>query len=428
MSDDRYIHSTEGQELQQDDINQVARTAALTEDYVYRELLRLFPNGDGRTPDRGVLPWEGTRPGGLYGERNPLVKTADPTTKTVTVAPFRFLLGSRQGAITDNDEARDAMEDNRSTLALGSTALQQDVSLGADTTANDRWTLVYAAITVDTSAPTVTRFVKDPATQVITATSVSVNRLCPVTLSIVLGAEGASPSRPAVPADAGTTYNVPLAYVYCPHPFTGSSVVDPDHIHIAAPCLPLSPGVGAVNCGPASGMWDPAGPVVANHTWDGSARPEPYLPSSMAGGVDRVVQLKWEGADRTIPLAGTATLDDSLDWRDRFFQVLVVAEDAGTFELASSRAGGTSVVPGVAQRTLGTDMAIQAGQSFEADGGAGIGQVLTLAPADLSIMGAGSTVLFFVDLTTGELKCTVGASDPDIKLWAWIRATGGFHE
>jgi hypothetical protein len=428
MSDDRYIHTIEGQELQEADINQVAKTAALAEDYVLRELTRLFPNGDARTPDRGVLTWEGTRPGGTYGERNPLVKTADPTTKTVTVAPFRLCLGSRQGAFTDTDGARDAMEDNRSGLALGATAVEQDVSLGADTSANDRWTLVYASITVDSSTPTVTRFVKNPSTGVITATAVSVNRDCPVTLGTVLGAEAASPTRPAVPADAGSQYNVPLAYVYCPHPFTGSSVVDPDQIQTVAPCLSVSPGVGAVSCLPASGMWETTGPVVSNHTWDGTSRPEPYLPSSMTGAVERLVQLKWEGSDRSIPLGTTLTIDDSIDWRDRFFHTLIIAADATTTEFASSRPGALPVIPAFALRTLGTNMAIQAGQTFEDDGSGTAGVVCKVTPTELSVMGVGSAVTFLVPLSNGKLQCKVDAADPDVKLFAWIRASGGFHE
>jgi hypothetical protein len=428
MADDRYIHTTDGQELQQADINQVATTAALSEDHVYRELLRLFPNGDGRSPDRGVLPWEGTRPGGTYGARNPLVKTANPTTKTVTVAPFRLLLGSRQAAFTDKDGARDAMEDNRSGLALGATTVEQDVSLGADTSANDRWTLVYAAINVDLSAPNVNRFVKDPATGVVSSVAISVNRDCPVTLATVLGAEGATPTRPSLPADAGTQYNVPLAYVYCAHPFTSSSVVDPNDIQTVAPCLAASPGVGAVSCEPASGMWESSGPVATNHTWDGTARPEPYLPSSMTGAVERIIQLKWESTDRTIPLSGFATLDDSIDWRDRLFQSIIVVGDATTRDFASARLGGTAVVPSNLQKTLGTNMSIQMGQSFVADGGAPVARVAYLSPTELSDMGSGSVVQIYVDTTTGYLRGTVNASDPDVKLFMWLRATGGFHE
>jgi hypothetical protein len=429
MARNLYKHTTEGQEYQQADANQVAKQAALSEDYALRELVRLYPNGDGRTPDRGILPWTGTRPGGTVADGEPTVRTADPAFKAVFVAPFRFLLGSTQATMADIYETIDAMDDGRSAnfVDAGSDAPELEVSVGTDTTANDRWTLVYATLYTDVAEPNVTRFVKDPVTGVATATPLSVNNRTKVEIGIVEGAEGASPTRPALPADGAGQYRIALAYVYCPHPFTGASVVDPDHIHDVAPVLPLAASGGVSQILPASAMWDPAGIVVANHTWDGTERPEPYLPATMTGGAERLIQLQWEGATRTIPLASIRTLDDSIDWRDRIFQTVIIAADSAASEFASARLGSAPFVPGADLRTLGTNMAIQAGQSFMDDNGIQR-TVCEVTPTELSVMGAGSVVRIWVHNTLGILRGSVGGSDPAVKLFAWVRASGAFHQ
>ena len=135
----RFQISQNGQELQKDDVNLVAHEAALADDRVLAELLRLAPF-DGQRVAKAILPF------GHAGAAGPTVAPNGPT-GSVLISPFRAVIGSRSPVQVG---AKDCWRDIRSAIfTAGPFALTSIVGFNPNPTSTPRWDLVCAAVAVD---------------------------------------------------------------------------------------------------------------------------------------------------------------------------------------------------------------------------------------------------------------------------------------
>src|ERR1700736_4514807 len=204
MAEDRFALSVSGQELQKDDVNLVAKEAALADDRVLAELLRLAPF-DGARVTKAIVPF------GHTGASGPTV-APNGAARSVLVSPFRAVIGSRTPVQAG---AKDTWRDIRSAIYTGSpTSLTGTVAFAPNASPNSRWDLVYAAVAVDANGASLPRFAKDAATKVVNLQTLVTTLTNPVTVGVVPGTPAPSPIAPAVPNDAGGTFYIPLSLVH----------------------------------------------------------------------------------------------------------------------------------------------------------------------------------------------------------------------
>jgi hypothetical protein len=399
MAEERFVLPVNGMGAQETDINLWAKNAALADDRVLAELLRLAPFTAG-TPTKAVTPY------GVQGA-SAIVVPSGSSDATVRVRPFRAIVGSRDTIA--NIGHKDNWRDIRSALHVPNSASGQwrDVQLSA-TAANNRWDLIWARMDVDVGSGTVSRLVKNPSTGLGEPALAVVSRLCEVSIGVTEGAEAGSPTGPALPSDSGDAYYLPLAYVYLTHPHTLIAAVGDKAIYEVAPVVTQQ--TGALGVRPFSGSSDPSGWASAT-AWDG-VRSRRYVPSSMAGGVSRFGNL---GA---LP-NGTHVLDSSVDWRKRFVRWFV--QGAG-----SSHYGGPSALPGdagVAQQVGG---AVTIHPSADpvvcrmaaSDSGSTGANVLTA--------GVSAVCLVQVNASTGNLEAVVTNGPLQTTVFLWLDVMGQF--
>jgi hypothetical protein len=408
----QYRNTTEGQELGQEDVNLLGETSALADDRTLAELLRVLPY-DGSTVSRGILPYAGHAAStGLAADGlGATVRGSGSANGKVVVQPFRAVIGARSSS-TDLLAWRDI----RSAVQPS----EVEVQLSA-TSSSNRWDLVYARVDVEIDEASVTRYVRDASGNTV-GTSVVVAKHTTVTIGTVTGVEGATPTRPAIPSDAGGAYYIPLAYVALTHPHTTSSEVVGSQILEAAPMLGVSPATGAVTLAPANQIHVVGGILLTARPWTPTAgRPGEFLPPTMVGGASVLLPLDLESATKTIALGGAAVVDNSRDWRYRLFQTTIVAA-SGTngfpWEPAAGGVGATWL-PDPARSTLGNHLAHQTGQSFRSSAA-----VAHVTSSVLTQVASGADLLVYVDMTTGALCASVGATNPACRLLLWIAATG----
>lgn len=427
----QFVVGVTGQEVEVSDLNTVAAAAALAEDRVFSELLRL-PGSDGTNITKGVLP---------YGLRDNSTTTSPQQASVVGayfsadakvyVPPMRLFVGSRSASFASADSREAWYGDARSAVIVGATSTvgklgNTDVQLAA-TASNNRKDLIYARVDIDTAQTPVTRYVKaadgSEGTQ-----NISVFYKTSVTIGVVQGTEAATPTEPALPSDSGNSYYIPLAYVSLAHPHTLTSFVSPSQIAEVAPILGVAPAAGGVDCRPLK-LFSSTPYLTA--TWGAGTRPESFLPASMSGKVERFFGLDFTGGKTPIALNGYTTLDDSIDWRYRLFKSTFYVQASGVL---GWQAGGTTPAPGPNTSPTALNLYTQMGQSFRDDGygsaGGGIdpasdnGHVLLLNSAQVS--GFPSYFQVFVDINTGALKCHINNTTPNCLMVFWIEATGPF--
>ena len=56
MAEKKYVHLLDGQEVEEDDLNGISENAALADDRVLAELVRVRPY-NGTSPSRGIMPY-----------------------------------------------------------------------------------------------------------------------------------------------------------------------------------------------------------------------------------------------------------------------------------------------------------------------------------------------------------------------------------
>ena len=296
----------DGQAVYQADWNDLGTTAALADDRVLQELLRM-PFYNGTTASRGILRYDAFSLG-----LTPVTAQINPNgaTGSVLVKPFRALIGSRTVLATD---ARKNMQDVRSGLNVADGATVQDttVSFGANSSGNPRWDAVYAVVSLGAAGPTVTRKVKDPSTAALTSQSVSTYTITSIAVATTAGTAAASPVFPAIPSDSGSNYYIILGYVRIPNGFSGTSTVATSDICDQAPVLSMSRALGVKTLEPANQSYVLS--TAQQQAWGSTGtRPVIYMPPGMTGESSMLVAV-----DLTVPTHTNGQVVDSRDWRGR---------------------------------------------------------------------------------------------------------------
>lgn len=439
MADKIFQIATNGQQLQQADVNLLGETSGLAQDHVFAELLRMTPY-NGSTVSKGILP-----------PTSSALIAANGASGSVVVNAFRAFVGSR---IAEATEALDNRQDIRSALSVaeGATNDQTTVVLAANATGNPRWDLIYAAVAVDANSPTVSRKVKDTATAVVSSTSVVLTKVQTLTIGVVAGTAGATPAFPTIPADAGSTYYIPLGYVRVPNGFGASSTVSPRNINIAATCLSLSsPALGSSATRPASSISTIGGAGVIGagtttnngvNSWLGTdqTRPAAYLPPTMSGSETLLIALDLENASSANwSHQNGDVVDNSRDWRNRIFKATcVIGRGSSTmFPWFDSTAVGMPGSESFHSKAYDANTGVivhGVGHSFGqyipivgfVSGGpdpeeAGLGyNVPTNAMANSTV------VAINIDYATGDLKVNI-TGVPRCAVFIWLEASGQFH-
>lgn len=407
--EDRYQHTIDGQEVNEGDINLVATEASLADDRTLAELFRLAQVGT-------------TNPGGVLIDRgivggdpvSAIVVPSGSADARVSIAAFRAFVG----AVLPGDSVA-ARKNIRSGFS-GTTTMQFPAI-----TTNPRWDLIYARVDVDVDAASVSRFVKTgttPATQ----QSIVTTKQTTVTIGRVQGTESSSATFPAIPADSGSSYYIPIAYVLLLAGHTLTTAIAKTNICESAYMLRVSPGTGGAHCKPASinsrvGL---SGAQLAS-TWTSSGRNHAFIPPTMVGKVEKLIALEF-GATRTAGLGVTTVVDDTIDWRNRLFKTTVfVGSISGSSYTLAWNSGGTAFAPDGRLPSAATGGPVVAmGQSFHQDAGAAGGEVALLIAATVPQLAASSSVELYVDMTTGKLMVKVSATDPSAEIVFWLEATG----
>lgn len=416
MARSRYVHTVDGQEVNEDDLNNMSDNAGLAQDHVLAELLRPAPYVAGVT--KFVMPWD-VAGNGTDSAAATVVPSGAADGK-IKVMPCRIGLGSRDTVANIGEEN---WADARSGLALGSNPLAQSIQLDP-TVANNRVDLVYARIDVDLAAAGQSRFVKTP-TAPAAAQTISVRQECPITLGVVKGAEGVTPARPALPADGAGAYYVPLAYVFLSHPFTGAVPVDETAIHEVMNVLPLSRGVSGVSASPVDGLFKVGGCLTTLLDFVPGGRPDPHLPPTMQGAHLKLIP--WDGL--IMPPGATTVIDESMDWRKRGF--LWFAQAGGDWAWAGS--SPPDLTPSFYQAlasNFGVKFMMYGGQSFKDDGTASCGLaggvVAVVTATNLSALAGSSSIHLVARASDGKLCAVVSATNPGIRVFFWVLATGPY--
>jgi hypothetical protein len=420
MAEPRFALQLNGQELQRDDVNLIAQEAALADDRVLAELLRLAPF-DGSRVNRAIVPFGHT--GAASGTVAP-----GPPNGSVFVMPFRAVVGSRT---TVPSGAKDAWRDIRSAIYTGSPAsLVGTLPLAPNPGAQARWDLVYASLAVDANGASALRFAKDAATKVVSPQAVVTTLVHVVTVSVLVGTPSATPAPPAPPSDAAGAFNIPLAWVRVAPNFGPNSQINPSDICEIAPVVPLSRVLGTQSLRAANRQGGAALSPDRLAQWaTAGARPNAFLPSTTVGGETIIAALELSGASNTWSHASGAVIDDSTDWRGRVFRVGAVALMGSLTSFAWQRVANQSVFVPRAQLNLNFNDSqnFTFGQSFVDDGTAFFGgyvggTVFFAQPTTLKSMAANSRIAVYVDFVSGNMRLFVDGA-PELRVLLWIDAT-----
>ncbi len=434
---------TNGGEVENQDLALVGQVAGLADDRVLAEVLRLAPF-DGTQIYKAVVPFDyvADKIGGTSASPTSTVTPSGHADGSILVNPFRLVCGSRVTAISSPPQSvLDNWRDIRSGIFTGPgvsgdgpTNSALAVQLAANASGNPRWDLIYATISLDVQSNQVSRRLKDPASSNVTAQAVYQYLASPVTVTVVQGTPGATPTIPALPADGGGGYNFALAAVRVVNGFNSTTTLAGADIRMLATGAgykSLRPGFQVE---PATGNNDRAGTYDTNShfAWAaGSAgsRPEPFVPPDMVGGKCILAMVtnadassaNWSHPDRSV-------VDDSIDWRKRIFLVIPqIVEGASTLATATSAAFGVNpdatggfapLVPPVLGNSLLNPDGTLVASTFT---------VLLINHSLYSWVPAGAVFGFYVDPGDGKLKWSaagVGSSaNPGCTVCAWIFAS-----
>lgn len=425
-----------GQEVQQGDINLIAKEAALADDRLLAELLRLVPYSGAGAYTKAVIP---------YATRTSLsvIGTVLAGAGGVLISPFRAIVGSRTAAGTG---ALDNWQDVRSAIYTGSsTSLTNTISLTPNSTGNPRWDLIYAVVAIDAPGPSVPRYIKTRASTGVQ--SIAATLVTTVTVAVTTGTAAATPAYPTLAADAGGNAYIPLAYVRVPTGFTGASAVGNADVIDLAPVVPMSRALGVGTTQPADQNSNPAGtPFAAGSigafTATANTRSPLYLPPSMAGTETVLIAMDYTGGVGTASHASGSTVDASRDWRNRIFRwtALTGTLSGFAFDKASAASSqgaripsayplpGPNGAPGGASYTYTFGF----GQSFFADanvtafGGASAPAMPTVLLMTPTMSLVANTFILYVDTAdAGKLKVWFGAAQTT-RFFIWLEASAPF--
>lgn len=441
MSGPRYQISNDGQTVDAQDFNLFAEEASKSEDWVFAEMLKLAPFTTTAAYAKALLP---SYSSGLTGAP----QLIQPTTGGVIIWPFRVAVGARINAnavISPTDPALDtvpmlAYRDVRSavfasntTTSLGTAGSSVGVTFANGDPTNSRWDLVYCTLAVDQAPTTSTIFVKPPGANVGAPTSVARNIVQAITFGVVTGTAGVAPALPSAPADTTSTFVFPLAYVRIPPLFTVATALQTNWIANAAPIVSLtSNGFGV-----AGGSGSSISAMVSNSAtvgtqWGNTGTRPLWLMSPMmgAGGKNLIVTLDATGAANAWNIPDAGIVDNSIDWRNRYFLVMTAFGIAANFTFAQAHglAAQSQAIPSLT--TNAGDLFFATGQSFIADDNAALG-ITTRNGAVIAICNnarasgwtAATVAALYVDTTTGVLKM-YGTGTPARKAAFYVFASG----
>jgi len=407
-----YTHTVAGQSLDQEELNLVSAESAKADDRVLAELLRMIPGLAAGYVHKAILPYriEGLHPDETAHSTTALI-TPYGTTGSVLVHPFRALIGSRYVASSST------WYDIRTARYLGNIDPLWAYQLVLDATvANHRWDLIYARVDLTVESTPVERIVRSGGGDA--AEDISLYTNTTVTLGVVKGAEGASPTKPVLPSDGSGAYYVALAYVVLPHPFTSSTAVEPAWIHENATTAPIASSTGAVTLKPASFAYADDSPLWAQRAWGPSdERPEEHLPATMTGGAERILAFDFLDVVKSLDPDAATIIDNSIDWSNRIltFTVYGTAVAGRRFSWMPNSDPLVEVEPGGATSTF-------MGNTFNSAMPA-----LTLNSTSFPVITSDSSLVIGV-ATTGELTATyISGTTPLVEKYCiLVHATGQF--
>lgn len=410
----QYQHTVEGQEVGQEDINLLGENAALADDRVLAELLRVPPAYAAAEVVKGIMR------AGFDDYRGPSrtsqysVVQSSGSVLTVTVCPFRAVVGTRTVVA-----GKEGLRDIRSAVYADPSTTSHAVVLDA-TAGNHRWDLIYARVDIDADQAAETRYVKG-VDGAVAAQSVVTQVMTEVSIAVVEGTEAASPTRPALPSDGGGSYYIPLAYVLLAHPSSGG-VIPAYRIQEVAPIIQIASAAGGAPLAPCNQLFESDG--LNNADWTvADGRPRTFLPPTMCGSIRRVVGLAWGASGDDVPLDSVAILDDSIDWRNRLIKTTFsVFGD----NLAFSWGEGSEPTPL-------QDSFVEMASTFNDNNTYGglipagsFGAVADVTPTRHGIT-ASSRVILYVD-SGGRLCVQVSATSPGRGIVFWIEASGPWRD
>lgn len=406
--EDRYQHTVNGQAVEQADVNLIATEAAMQDDYVLAELLR--PTNYLSAVQKLIIPSarSGRQTTNLSGAGVVIPKAASDS--SVLVRPFRAIVGIT-GNVTTLGHLK-AFRDIRSVVHPGTTSGQPNTELQLSaTSSNHRWDLIYAQVQVDIDSATESRYVKDSGGTV-AAQNVVPTKKTTVTIAVVEGTEAASPTRPAVPSDSGSSYYFPLAYVLLTHPHTLVTAIDESWIQEVLTPAYIGEALGARSSGPADGCYYTGGYADAADPWAVGNRPDNYLPPSMHGGVTRFFAVQ----GLTV---GTHVIDQSIDWRDRWVKWEVQGRGGAT-----NKHPGTNTSGYLAASGLDNTVIFSAADS----------EILRVVASDHAdtwrarVLSSGTSAVgkLQANATTGNLELVVSGATIADACHIWLDATGAY--
>jgi hypothetical protein len=397
------VFGTNGRAVEQDDINALGEAGGLADDRVLAEMLRLVEGS--ATPVKAILPFGKSTAAKVTGANNGALVSGGSADAKIRIMPFRAIVGSTTLAATSVLEHYRGI---RSGIHVGASSLFTEKVIAVNGSGNPRWDLVYASVQPNV-VTTDTRFLKSTSSGAISSNTYDIYKSTPVTITVLAGTPGASPTRPALPADAAGTYNIALAYVWVPsaHNGTTSTVARSQFYELASVASVAAP-MGVPRCQPASSLHTSGQSVDSAQGHQQLLRPGAYLPSTMVGEEKRTILLQRGFAP--VSHADGAVIDNSVDWRFRYFdwQIHARAGTASTAALASDRnATGTTPAGSSSLRTFGAHVAIGGGQSFVADEtivvADGNGMAMYVTDTECSQLGATTVIQIYVRNTDGAL-------------------------
>lgn len=416
-----------GEELSIPDWNATCATAAFAGDHVLAELFRPAPQGG---PAKGIIPYAYYGADGTNPPNTGIIESTLTTSPTLLVYPFRAVIGSPQVVPTVSPQAM--WQGARSVVVAGTQASYATLPISVDldpTVADNRCDLIYCKVTLDFVSDSNTRYLRDPATGVITHPSLPLETVDVATIGVVTGTEATNPTPPSLPADSGSDYYIPLAYVYLQHPTAGS--VSKNNIHEIAPVIPLSRATGAATMQPGNSQWDPSMATLTGAPFTiTSHRPEAYIPPTMCGMESRIFAFNWDHSPKTPAIGTPAVIDDTIDWRNRIFWTHVFAHGGGTEHFAwGIGVGGNVPTTTPSLSAYGAAQIVGMGQSFRDDDPTSslvpspAGFVVRLTSTTLTNLA--NPVYLYVDLSTGKLMVSAPV-DPAALVLVRIDASGPF--
>lgn len=397
-----------GQELTQNDVNLLGKTAALADDRLLADLLRILPyNPTGPVITKAIMPYGGPLLSGGAGTVYP-----NGATGSVVVRNFRAVVGSRVAVGADKLEHWRGIESV--VCALTDNTGDFKVTFAANPSGFLRYDLVYVAVQVDAADTTLTQYVKDPVSLAISQQTRITALKAKATIGVVTGTPGAgTPPLPVLPSDGSGIYYIPLAYVAIVNGFNSSTTINWYNISLNGPIGHLSRTTGASTV------------VVANQSSKLDGTVGSNLNAVSSGNFGRntrraMLSQEWVGSeclwlmlDLVDPSSAAWShqsgqiIDDSRDWRNRIFMTMASATDVDPLV---AMAPWDSIPQIHMQPSADQFLFPSFGQSFRDDNltVAGNGSVCLLhggvIPGGFEV---GTHVGIYVDHSTGAMKVWV---------------------